>query len=111
MRACSCATSNNLLAAARGHWVLCGSVSQVVDTLQEWFEAGAADGFNVMPASLPSGLDDFVDLVVPELQRRGLLRTTCEGKTLRDLLGLARPGRLEIIGSLARADAVGHGAV
>lgn len=83
----------NLLAAARGHWVLCGSVGQVADMLQEWFGTGAADGFNIMPASFPSGLDDFVDLVVPELQRRGLFRTAYRGSTLRDLLGLKKPAR------------------
>lgn len=85
----------NLLAAARGHWVLCGSVLQVADTLEEWFTTGAADGFNIMPASLPAGLDDFVALVVPELQRRGLFRTGYEGATLRDRLSLPRPGRME----------------
>ncbi len=85
----------NLLAAARGHWVLCGSVCQVADTLEEWFNTGAADGFNVMPASLPSGLDDFVGFLMPELQRRGLFRTGYCGSTLRDLLGLPRPRRVE----------------
>ena len=84
----------NLLASARGHWVLCGSAVQVADTLEEWFTTGAADGFNIMPASLPSGLDDFIALVVPELQRRGLFRTGYEGATLRDRLNLPRPGRM-----------------
>ena len=93
----------NLLAAARGHWVLCGSAVQVADTLEEWFTTGAADGFNIMPASLPGGLDDFVALVVPELQRRGLFRTAYEGATLRDRLNLPRPGRME---TRHRADAV-----
>ncbi len=55
----------NLVAAARGHWVLCGSAEQVADTLQQWFEERAADGFNVMPPYFPEGFDDFVDLVVP----------------------------------------------
>jgi alkanesulfonate monooxygenase SsuD/methylene tetrahydromethanopterin reductase-like flavin-dependent oxidoreductase (luciferase family) len=61
--------------------------------LQHWFETGAADGFNLIPADMPGGLFDFVDLVVPELQRRGLFRTEYEGHTLRDRLGLERPGR------------------
>lgn len=79
------------VAGVRGHWQLIGSVEQVADQLQEWFENEAADGFNVLPPSTPVGLNDFVDLVVPELQRRGLFRTEYEGKTLRENLGLARP--------------------
>ncbi|GAB0120079.1 LLM class flavin-dependent oxidoreductase [Acidisoma sp. 7E03] len=81
----------NLMAAARGHWVLCGAAEQVADTLQHWFETGAADGFNVMPPYFPDGFDDFVDLVVPLLQERGLFRREYEGHSLRDHLGLARP--------------------
>ena len=84
----------NLTAAARGHWVLCGSAEQVADTLQQWFEGGAADGFNIMPSHFPDGLKDFVELVVPILQSRGLFRTAYEGGTLRDLLGLSRPERV-----------------
>jgi FMN-dependent oxidoreductase (nitrilotriacetate monooxygenase family) len=79
------------VAGVRGHWQIIGSVEQVVDQLQEWFENGAADGFNVLPPTTPNGLNDFVDLVVPELQRRGLFRTEYEGSTLRENLGLARP--------------------
>jgi len=59
--------------------------------MQEWFEAGAADGFNITPTVLPEGIDDFVALVVPELQRRGLFRSEYEGRTLRENLGLRRP--------------------
>ncbi|WP_245217168.1 hypothetical protein [Roseomonas nitratireducens] len=81
----------NLLGAARGHWVLCGSAVQVADTLQHWFETGAADGFNVMPSHFPGGLDDFSELVVPILQERGVFRRAYTGTTLRDHLGLARP--------------------
>jgi alkanesulfonate monooxygenase SsuD/methylene tetrahydromethanopterin reductase-like flavin-dependent oxidoreductase (luciferase family) len=47
-----------------------GTASDIADIMQEWFESEACDGFNVMPATLPGGGDDFVDLVVPELQRR-----------------------------------------
>jgi FMN-dependent oxidoreductase (nitrilotriacetate monooxygenase family) len=83
----------NLLGAARGHWVLCGAAEKVAGTLQHWFEGGAADGFNVMPSHFPGGMEDFVELVVPILQARGLFRTRYEGRTLRDLLGLARPER------------------
>lgn len=78
-------------AATRGHMVLIGTPSAVVDTMQEWFEGGACDGFNVLPSMFPDELDAFVDLVVPELQRRGLYRTRYEGKTLRDQLGLPMP--------------------
>ncbi|GEP62066.1 monooxygenase [Reyranella soli] len=81
----------DLVAAARGHWVLCGSPEQVADTLQQWFDERAADGFNVMPPYFPEGFDDFVDLVVPILQERGLFRHDYEGETLRDHLGLPRP--------------------
>ncbi|MGO8657557.1 nitrilotriacetate monooxygenase, partial [Rhizobium ruizarguesonis] len=54
-------------------------------------ENEAADGFNILPPWLPTALDDFVDLVIPELQRRGLFRTAYEGKTLRENLGLPFP--------------------
>ncbi|WP_180135263.1 LLM class flavin-dependent oxidoreductase [Acinetobacter sp. YH12070] len=79
------------IASARGHWTLIGTPEQVVDQLQEWFENDAADGFNVLPPTTPAGLNDFVNLIVPELQRRGLFRTAYEGTTLRENLGLKRP--------------------
>jgi FMN-dependent oxidoreductase (nitrilotriacetate monooxygenase family) len=77
--------------ASLGHWVLCGTPATVADTLEEWFNVGAADGFIVMPSALPSGLEDFVRQVVPELQRRGLFRTRYQGRMLRDHLGLPVP--------------------
>ncbi|HTI82528.1 MAG TPA: LLM class flavin-dependent oxidoreductase [Acetobacteraceae bacterium] len=80
----------NLTAAARGHWVLCGTVTTIADTLEQWFVEGAADGFNMLPAWFPGGFSDFVDRVVPELQRRGLFRQAYQGPTLRDHLGLPR---------------------
>ena len=79
------------MAAGRGHRQVVGTPAQVADELETWFRAGAADGFNVMPPLLPRDLDDFVDTVVPELQRRGLFRTAYEGHTLRDRLGLPAP--------------------
>ncbi|MGU3497268.1 LLM class flavin-dependent oxidoreductase [Mycobacterium sp. C31M] len=79
------------LGGGRGHRTFAGTAEQVADNLQEWFEAGAADGFNVMPPYLPGGLDDFVTQVVPILQRRGLFRTEYTGTTLRDHYGLRRP--------------------
>ncbi|HEY0122444.1 MAG TPA: LLM class flavin-dependent oxidoreductase [Rhizobium sp.] len=83
----------NLVAAARGHWVLCGTPEYIANTLETWFTTGAADGFNVMPSHFPEGLIDFVDMVVPILQERGLFRTSYEGGTLRDRLQLERPLR------------------
>ncbi len=80
----------NLTAAARGHWVVCGTPAHIADTLEEWFVEGAADGFNILPPYFPGAFADFVDLVVPELQRRGLFRRAYQGTTLRDHLGLAR---------------------
>ncbi|HEY1797951.1 MAG TPA: LLM class flavin-dependent oxidoreductase [Stellaceae bacterium] len=68
-----------------------GTPSDIADAMQEWFENGACDGFNITPTHLPGGCEDFVALVVPELQRRGLFRAEYEGKTLRENLGLKRP--------------------
>ncbi|MBX9760915.1 MAG: LLM class flavin-dependent oxidoreductase [Beijerinckiaceae bacterium] len=79
------------LVVSKGHRQLIGTASDIADSFQEWFEQGGADGFNVMPAFMPGGLTDFVDLVVPELQRRGLFRKAYEGNMLRDHLGLPRP--------------------
>ena len=77
-----------MMAAGNGGRVLVGTAEQVADDMQEWFEQGAADGFNICPSHLPGGLTDFAELVVPELQRRGLFRTEYEGPTLRENLGL-----------------------
>jgi len=76
---------------ARGHVLVKGNPSQVVDVLEEWYRDKACDGFNIVAPYLPAGLEKVVDLVVPELQRRGLFRTEYEGTTLRDSLGLPRP--------------------
>ncbi|MDN3565037.1 LLM class flavin-dependent oxidoreductase [Paeniroseomonas aquatica] len=81
----------NLTGAARGHWVICGTPETIADTLQQWFEERACDGFNILPAYFPGAFDDFVDMVVPILQERGLYRREYAGTTLRDHLGLARP--------------------
>ena len=79
------------LAGGRGHNVVHGTPVQVADIIQEWFEGGAADGFNVMPPAYPLLLDAFTDKVVPILQERGLFRTEYAGSTLRDHYGLPRP--------------------
>jgi alkanesulfonate monooxygenase len=69
-----------------------GTPRTIADEMQEWLETDACDGFNIMFPYLPEGLNDFVDKVVPELQRRGIFRTAYEGRTLRENLGLPRPG-------------------
>lgn len=79
------------IATARGHRTVVGTPEQVADAIQLWFDNGAADGFNIMPPVLPTALTDFVDQVVPILQKRGLFRTEYEGATLRENLGLRRP--------------------
>jgi FMN-dependent oxidoreductase (nitrilotriacetate monooxygenase family) len=81
----------NVAAAARGHWAICGTATEVADILEEWFVAEAADGFMILPAHFPRSLDIFVERVVPELQRRGLFRHDYSGTTLRDHLGLSPP--------------------
>jgi FMN-dependent oxidoreductase (nitrilotriacetate monooxygenase family) len=79
------------LGGGRGHRTFSGTPEQVADAIEHWFENGAADGFNIMPAVLPSGLEAFVDQVVPVLRRRGLFRTEYTGNTLREHYGLERP--------------------
>ena len=76
------------VAAGFGTRVVVGTPEQIVDDMQAWIEAGAADGFNLCPPWLPGGFDDFADLVIPELRRRGLVRTRYEATTLRGNLGL-----------------------
>lgn len=78
-------------AGSRGHLVIHGTPTTIADQIQEWLEKEAADGFNLMPPLLPGSLQEFVNLVIPELQKRGLFRTEYEGKTLRENLGLKRP--------------------
>ncbi|NGM45501.1 LLM class flavin-dependent oxidoreductase [Rhodobacter sp. SGA-6-6] len=79
------------VASARGHFTVVGTPVQIADILEDWFHNDGADGFNILPPWLPTGLTDFVDLVIPELQRRGLFRTAYEGRTLRENLGLPFP--------------------
>jgi FMN-dependent oxidoreductase (nitrilotriacetate monooxygenase family) len=79
-------------AGARGHLEVVGTPVQIADTMQQWVEQRAADGFNVIVPYFPGGLDDFVDGVIPELQRRNLFRTEYESATLRGNLGLPIPG-------------------
>ena len=75
----------------RGHWRVVGTPAEVADVMQRWFESGACDGFNILAPFHPDGLTEFVDGVVPELQRRGIFRHDYDGRTLRDHLGFLRP--------------------
>jgi FMN-dependent oxidoreductase (nitrilotriacetate monooxygenase family) len=79
------------LGGGRGHRTFTGTPDQVADTIQDWFDRGAADGFNVMPAALPSGLEAFAEHVIPIFRKRGLFRTEYTGRTLRDHYGIPRP--------------------
>jgi len=79
------------LVGGYGGLQMVGTASEIADTMQAWLEQDAADGFNIMFPTVPAGLDDFVELVVPELQRRGIFRTEYTGTTLREHLGLLRP--------------------
>ncbi|MGN2436819.1 LLM class flavin-dependent oxidoreductase [Pseudomonas syringae] len=69
-----------------------GTARSIADDMQRWLESGGSDGFNIMFPWLPGGLDDFVAKVIPELQNRGIFRREYEGTTLRENLGLPRPG-------------------
>jgi FMN-dependent oxidoreductase (nitrilotriacetate monooxygenase family) len=85
-------TLGQLLAAvSAGYWHLgvIGPPELIADTMQQWFEEKACDGFIIQPPYLPGGAESFVDMVIPELQRRNLFRTAYEGRTLRQNLGLA----------------------
>ena len=79
------------LGGGRGHRTFAGTPEQVADTIEHWGTHGAADGFNIMPAVLPSGFELFAEHVVPLLLRRGLIRSEYEGTTLREHYGLPRP--------------------
>ena len=74
--------------AGSGGLLLKGTAQDVADTMEEWMAEEAADGFNLTPTHLPHGAEDFVELVVPELRRRGRFRTEYESTTLRGNLGL-----------------------
>jgi FMN-dependent oxidoreductase (nitrilotriacetate monooxygenase family) len=84
-------TVRELLDRGTYHRDLIGTPEQIADSLHQWLDAGAADGFNLQFATYPQGLTDFIDHVVPLLQRRGIFRTEYAESTLRERLGLARP--------------------
>jgi len=79
------------IAGSYGGLAMVGTPKTIVDQMEEWFFGEACDGFNIMFPWVPGGLDDFVDRVVPELQRRSVFRREYEGRTLRENLGLPRP--------------------
>jgi FMN-dependent oxidoreductase (nitrilotriacetate monooxygenase family) len=79
------------IAGSYGGLAMVGTPKMIADQMEEWLYGDACDGFNIMFPWVPGGLDEFVDRVVPELQRRGLFRREYEGKTLRENLGLPRP--------------------
>jgi N-acetyl-S-(2-succino)cysteine monooxygenase len=76
------------VSSGMGHLMAIGSASEIVDVMEEWFLAGACDGFNVTPLLTPGGVTEFVDLIVPELQRRGLFQLDYAGTSLRENLGI-----------------------
>jgi FMN-dependent oxidoreductase (nitrilotriacetate monooxygenase family) len=80
-----------VLAMSQAHRVLYGTPKQLADDMQEWLEAGACDGFNLLFPHYPKPLEEWVTMVVPELQRRGIFRTEYEGKTFRENLGVPIP--------------------
>jgi FMN-dependent oxidoreductase (nitrilotriacetate monooxygenase family) len=80
----------------RGHRRVVGTPEEVADVMQHWFEGGACDGFNILAPFHPGGLSEFVDDVVPALQRRGIFRNEYNGVTLREHLGLCRPDNVAL---------------
>ncbi|HEY5853839.1 MAG TPA: hypothetical protein VIW24_07240 [Aldersonia sp.] len=79
------------LAVKNVTWTTAGTGEQIADELELWFRSGAADGFNVLVPLHPRGTEDFVEQVIPILQRRGLFREDYDGATLRDHFELDPP--------------------
>lgn len=84
----------NWIAGTKGHNLVVGSPEQIADEMEKWFREGAADGFTLMPLTLPGDLVAFSELVIPELRRRKLFRQEYEGATLRESLGLPVPANI-----------------
>jgi FMN-dependent oxidoreductase (nitrilotriacetate monooxygenase family) len=87
------------VSVSRASFSLAGTPETVADMCEQWFVNGAADGFSLSPNYLPGALEDFVDQVVPILQKRGLFHTDYEGQTLRENLGLERPENSFVVNS------------
>jgi len=81
----------NRIAVARGYLFACGDAATIADLMEEWFVDRACDGFVLVPPYFPVAFDEFVDQVVPELQKRGIFRREYSGSTLREHLGLPVP--------------------
>jgi alkanesulfonate monooxygenase SsuD/methylene tetrahydromethanopterin reductase-like flavin-dependent oxidoreductase (luciferase family) len=94
------------LGGGRGHFELAGTPDQIADTIIRWFGDGAADGFNIMAPGLPSGLQAFIDHVLPILRRAGLFRDDYEGTTLREHYGLGVPPNQFRVPEAAEAELV-----
>jgi FMN-dependent oxidoreductase (nitrilotriacetate monooxygenase family) len=77
------------MSISHGHAVAVGTPSDIVDHMEQWMDENAADGFNILPALSPGDVTDFVSLVIPEMQKRGIYRTAYDGRTLRENLGLS----------------------
>jgi alkanesulfonate monooxygenase len=90
----------------QGHRILVGTPKYIADQIEEWFVEKAADGFNMKPATIPDSLDDFINQVVPLLQKRGIFRTEYTGQTLRENLGLLRPPNPHTVRSAGTAPRV-----
>ncbi len=87
----------------QGHRIVLGTAADIADQIEDWFLNGAADGFNLKPTFLPDSLAEFIDQVVPELQKRGIFRTEYTGKTLRENLGFKRPANQHHLAKLSKA--------
>jgi N-acetyl-S-(2-succino)cysteine monooxygenase len=81
----------DFVGVSMGHKLMCGTPEQIADEMEEWFQEGAADGFNLLPPYFPGAFEGFADEVVPVLRKRGLFRTDYTGQMLREHLGIPRP--------------------
>ena len=84
---------------SHGVYSMIGSATDIADEMEQWFRERGADGFNIMASDYPGGFTDFCSLVVPELRKRGLVRTEYRGATLREHMGLPRPAHRPPAGS------------
>ncbi len=92
-----------VMAGASGHNIVVGTVADVADQMQDWFEGGACDGWNLMPPYLPEPCFTMLETLVPELQRRGVFQTSYSGVTFRESMGLGRPERGSRVGGRGEA--------
>ncbi|MDH2406770.1 LLM class flavin-dependent oxidoreductase [Bradyrhizobium sp. SSUT18] len=81
----------HLVSDSKNQLMVVGTPDEIADSMVDIFDERAADGFIVLPSIIPSGLNDFIECVIPELRRRGKFRSRYSGRTLRENLGLKRP--------------------